>query len=161
MKRLLPGVWWAVSCGLMSIVLLGCPGTLDRGVGVDGMGGSTGNAGCEAAVFASACAGCHTMSGGSAGLDLQSANPGARLLGIPSSTDSTNGSACPGKTLLDANSNPATGFFIDKITPGTSPLCGSAMPIGPALSSDQVTCLKTWATSVTSNSQAFIQEDNR
>jgi len=157
MKRLRPGVWLAVSCGLFSMVLLGgCPGTLDPGVGVGlgGTGGSSGTNNCQVPILAS-CGLCHVPNG-SAGLDLQSANPGTRLVGVPSSTNTSLGAMCAGKTLLVAGSNPAMGLFIDKITNAQD--CGSAMPIGPALSADELTCLTTWATSLTSPPAAFTDE---
>ena len=162
MKRLLPGAWLAVSCGLMSIVLFGCPGTLDPGVGPSGggMGGMSGTGGCEVPILAN-CAGCHFAGSGSAGLDLGSPNIGSRLVGVMSSDNSANGSACPNKVLLDPNSNPASGFFIDKITLDPPALCGSRMPIPTALSSDQISCLKTWAITLTTGTQAFIEEDKR
>src|SRR5664279_6086322 len=102
MKRLLPGaprrqdalaravtrssIWLAAASGLMSIFLLGCPGSLDAGVGPGpgaATGGTTGSTGCEAAVFASNCAlaGCHATATKTAGLDLGSPNPASRLVG--------------------------------------------------------------------------------
>jgi hypothetical protein len=160
MKRLLPGAWLAAFCGLFSIFLLaGCPGSLEPGVGVGlgGMGGSGGGSnGCEVPILTN-CGGCHIAGNGSAGLDLMSAGVGARLVGAPSSTNTSLGAMCMGKTLLVAGSNPAAGLFIDKITNMQD--CGSAMPIGPALENAQLDCLKTWALSVTSPNAAFSGDE--
>ena len=152
MKSLLAG-WWAASCGLMSIFLLGCPGTLDPGVGA---GGSTGNANCQVELLASKCAipGCHSGSTPTAGLDLGAADLAARLVDHDTG-DSASGSMCSGMKLLNGGSNPATGVLIDKIT---APTCGVMMPIGTPLTTAQTTCLKDWATTLTSPAP-FIGED--
>jgi hypothetical protein len=143
------------AAGLLSLLVLGCAGSLEPGVGVggggaSGSGGSTGSNGCETAVFTGKCTFCHSTAGPAAGLDLQMANVGARLVGKP--TSSALGAACANKgMLLDANSNPATGIFIDKITlpDGDPGLCGSAMPQGGTLTPTELSCLKTWANGVT------------
>src|SRR2546423_10987383 len=98
MKRLLPGAWLAASCGLMSIALLGCPGTLDQGVtggggGGGGLGGSGGGGG--AAGFGPTRAGWHAP-GGSARVRPASANPAARLVGVAVFTDPHHRSSCAG-----------------------------------------------------------------
>jgi hypothetical protein len=138
--------------GLLSFFLLGCPGSLDPGVGGGGdgggTGGTTGTPGCEVALLANRCASCHGSASNSAGLDLQSANPGARLVGVTAFTGT--GAACAGRNLLDPASNPATGVFIDKITLAVP--CGLTMPVGSTLSMAEKTCLTTWATIVTTGS---------
>src|SRR4051794_29585480 len=138
---------------LFSLVLAvsGCVGTLDPGVGNNpGTGGSGGGGGtaCQDTVFMTNCAFCHGTASPGGGLDLQAANPASRLLGVMSGA----GSTCPGSTYLNPSSNPATGVFIDKITKD-QPVCGgSRMPIGPPLSTADLTCLTTWATGLTTGS---------
>src|SRR5689334_2183848 len=78
---------------LLSVMVIGCAGSLDPGVvggggSGGGMGGSSGN-GCQVQVLAQQCAGCHAAGSGSAGLDLASPNPETRLVGKMTST--TNG----------------------------------------------------------------------
>jgi hypothetical protein len=141
-----------VGGGLLSLFLVGCPGSLDPGVGAGGGSGGAGGSGgpCNPTpVFTARCTsiGCHNSSGAAAGLDLQSANPAARLVGVGTGTGT--GAACSGQTLLNPGSNPATGVFIDKIT---TPTCGLMMPeTGGALSAGDLACLTSWATSVTMN----------
>jgi hypothetical protein len=139
---------------LLSLFTLGCAGSLDPGVGggggVSGGGGMPGTPGCEAAIFTGKCVFCHSTAGPSGGLDLQAADIASRLVGKPASVGK--GGACDGMgMLLDAGSNPATGIFINKITlmDGDPKLCGATMPQGGTLSSTELTCLTTWATSVT------------
>jgi hypothetical protein len=152
-------IWLAASSVLLSMFLLGCPGTLDPGVGpgpATGVGGSSG-AGCEAAIFMTKCAlsGCHATISKAANLDLELANPASRLVGV-ATADATAGGSCAGKKLLDMPSSPATGVFIDKIT-NDAQICGSPMPLGGSLTADQLTCLTSWATTVTGTS-AFTGE---
>ena len=177
MKRLLPGDprrpspitravarriarssgWLAVVCVLTSVFLYGCPGTLDPGVGPGpggGMGGSMAN--CEVPLLAAKCAlsGCHAAGSPAAGLDLQSADFKTRLVDH-ATDDGTAGGMCMGMKVLDANSNPATGVLIDKIT--LADPCGSPMPLGGSLTTAEKNCLTSWATGLTSTT-AFIEE---
>jgi len=64
------------------------------------------------------------------------------------------GGMCTGMTLLVANSNPAKGVFVDKITMSTPP-CGSSMPLGSLPSAADQACLTSWATIVANMPQAF------
>jgi len=158
MKRSLPDA--CLRGLLLSImVVAGCAGSLDPGVGGGGssgggMGGSSGSD-CQTAIFAANCVGCHGTLSQAVGLDLQSPNVGARLVGIATG----NGSSCPGANLLDKGSNPATGVFIQKVTMA-SPTCGgSSMPFGlPLLSASDQQCLTSWATSLTMNAAFTGQE---
>jgi hypothetical protein len=163
MKRSLPDAHLKLSmaCGLLlSVMAVGCAGSLDPGVGVGG-GGSGGSGGptpgCQTAVFQNQCVSCHgTGTSGSGGLDLTSPNPETRLVGKMSGT--TNAAACQGMTLLVAGSNPAMGVFIDKITMNPPP-CGMSMPYGSLpLPADQA-CLQAWATSVTMTASPFTGEE--
>jgi hypothetical protein len=142
---------------LLSIVLTGCAGSLDPGVGGGaggsnggGMGGSSGN-GCQVAIFAGQCKSCHIAGGnGAAGLDLESPNPETRMVGKMGGSSGS----CMSMTLLVANSNPAMGVFVDKITMSTPP-CGSSMPLGGLPSPADQACLTSWATMVANMPQAF------
>ena len=172
MKRLLPGDprrpnaiarafarssgWLAVVCGLTSIFLYGCPGTLDPGVGTGGGMGGSNNSGCEVPLLAAKCAlsGCHAAGSPAAGLDLQSADIGSRLVDH-ATDDGTVGGMCAGMKLLNPGTNPATGVLIDKIT--LADPCGSPMPLGGSLTATEKTCLTDWATGLTSTT-AFIGE---
>ncbi len=109
----------------------------------NGAGGLDGG-GCTldvAALLASStCSGgsCHSSAARSAGLDLQSADVLSRLVNV----DST----CAGTKLL---SGATTGFFLEKLLQ-PSPQCngvqqGSRMPLGSALSAEQLTCIQEWA----------------
>jgi hypothetical protein len=140
---------WSAAIGalLLSLTVVGCAGSLDPGVTGNGGGAMGGNSGaaCQDTIFMNKCVFCHGAASNSAGLDLETADPGARMLGAPTGA----GTSCPGGTLLKAGTNPAEGIFVEKIT---TPTCGSKMPIGPALSTAEVTCLTTWATTVTTGS---------
>jgi hypothetical protein len=107
-----------------------------------------------------ACAqsGCHVPGAKNAdvsgGLDMTlDSNIGSRLVGVmspPNGSPTTNGSACASNTkpYLTPKSNPPTGLLLDKVV--SNPPCGKQMPFpgppgGIALTSAQVSCLKTWA----------------
>jgi hypothetical protein len=152
----------SMACGLLlSVMVVGCAGSLDPGVG--GGGGTSGGGmgggpapGCQTAIFANQCASCHATGSGSAGLDLQSANPETRLVAQMSST-TANGGACEGMTLLVPGSNPAMGVFIDKISMNPPP-CGFSMPYGSLPTKADQDCLKAWALSVTTATSPFTGE---
>jgi hypothetical protein len=118
----------------------------------------TGSSDCPG-VRCVACAqsGCHVPGAlsadlsGSLDLTLDS-NIGSRLVGVMSmsgGSPTTNGSYCASNTnpYLKPGSNPPTGLLLDKVV---GKPCGDQMPWpGPpgaiALTSQQVSCLKTWA----------------
>src|SRR5262249_48097306 len=94
-----------LACGLLlSVMVIGCAGSLDPGVGgggsSGGMGGSSGN-GCQVAIFAQQCAGCHAAASGAAGLDLASPNPETRMVGKMAAATAIGG-MCSGMTLINA-----------------------------------------------------------
>jgi hypothetical protein len=164
MKRWLPdaGLKLSMACGLLlSVMAVGCAGSLDPGVGGGGASGSGGSGGpvpgCETQVFQMQCMSCHgTGTTGSGGLDLTSPNPETRLVGKMGG--SINAAACQGMTLLVAGSNPATGVFIDKITMNPPP-CGMSMPYGNLPSKADTDCLKAWATGVTMTASPFTGQE--
>jgi hypothetical protein len=147
----------------------GTGGSTGGGTGGSGpTGGTTGTGGTAvsctggnngASIVASLCAasGCHipgvTNDGVSGGLDLTvDANIGSRLVGVMSTGTGSNGSLCMGQgPYLDANSKPATGLLIDKVTMANPP-CGAQMPFDSPfpLTATQQSCLIQWATTLTS-----------
>ena len=92
-------------------------------------------------LLATACgatAGCHTSTEKEQGLDLQSPDPGSRLLGV-SSTE--------GPGLLIDPSNPSNSVLYTKLT--AKPAAGVRMPFGrPALDDATISCVLDWVTSV-------------
>jgi hypothetical protein len=169
---------WVGFAGALVAVLMvsGCPGTLDpslfnntggsTGTGGSGTGGGNattvsctgGNDGVSILNVNCATSSCHipgsANDGTAGGLDLTpDANIGSRLVGVMSVGTADNGSMCVGNSTpyLNANSNPATGLFIDKFTM-THPPCGAQMPFDSPfpLPAIQQTCLTQWATTLTS-----------
>ncbi len=154
----------SMACGLLlSVMVMGCAGSLDPGVGAGGAsGGGTGGApaaGCQTAIFASQCKSCHAAVGAAAGLDLESANPEMRLVGKMTIADASGGQ-CENMTLINAGVSPATGVFIDKITMNPPP-CGSSMPFGTLLQPADQACLKSWAAIVATAPAPFTGEETR
>jgi hypothetical protein len=151
-----------------SFVLLGaCAGSTsvtanDAGGGSGGTGGSSGShpdAGDAASVPLSCdnstlvlqgnCTTCHTAVNVNfaAGLDLDSANVAARLVGKPTATaTASNQAMCAGKgNLLNRGTLPATGILIDKIK-NAQGICGQSMPLeGAMLAQPDLDCLQAWA----------------
>jgi hypothetical protein len=132
--------------------------------GTTGTGGTAasnctgGNDGVSLLNVNCATSSCHipgaTNDGTAGGLDLTpDSNIGSRLVGVTSVGTANNGSMCMGNSTpyLNANSNPATGLFIDKFTMSHPP-CGSQMPFDSPfpLTATQQTCLTQWATTLTS-----------
>ena len=87
----------------------------------------------------------------SAALDLTATGLAARLVGKgPVANMGSIPSLCANmsKVYLTAGSNPATGLLLDKLTNAAG--CGSRMPLGlPALSTSEISCVRSWATTVT------------
>ena len=154
-----------VGAALVIIASLGCAGSLDPSeFPATGSGGGGPTATCAgdldgAKIVMKSCAvvGCHdatdaNLSG--AGLDLTvDATIGSRLVGVTSPGDTDAGSACGGnqEPYLNASSSPATGLLIDKVASNVP--CGSRMPLGGALTSQQQSCLVAWATTLTTPNQ--------
>jgi hypothetical protein len=76
---------------------------------------------------------CHDAATPAAGLDLGSAEVGARLIGVAS--------ACNGLLLIDPNDRPAS-YLLEKLAP--SPTCGGQMPPGAPLSAADLACVIEW-----------------
>jgi hypothetical protein len=158
------GTLAALAVASLMTAWLGCAGDLDPQVrsnwlARDGSatgGGGTGGSGpppCDAPgtiLSSSRCAqGCH-MAGAVLGsaLDLTRAVIVTNLLGrmSPGTGDSMCGGAT--KAYLVPGSNPADGLLLDKLFL-TSPPCGNRMPIGVYLNPTEETCVRDWATAVT------------
>jgi hypothetical protein len=120
----------ALSILAMSM-LAACPGTLDEME--FGEGGSTA---CPdiPAFFTMRCAlsGCHTSMTPAGLLDLQSPNPGSRIIGVMSQ--------CGGP--LGDPANPDNSVILKKLKGNQ---CGTRMPLGlNPLSNGEIDCIKTW-----------------
>ncbi len=144
--------------------LAGCPGTLEDkerflaaanagAAGKSGSAGSTGVAGSTPAeagrdagtgpcadaferIIVPSCgdSGCHGTIATQQDLDLVSPGVAARVVGVP-------GTACP-VTLADPQNPEASLIYQKLIAP---PPCGAQMPLArPALSSDDVACVRAW-----------------
>jgi hypothetical protein len=100
---------------------------------------------------------CHDAQGSAAGLDLISAGWEQKLVGKgPSATAgaATLMSKCAGLNLvyLKAGTSPATGLFLDKLSPATvsAPPCGVHMPnLGAPFTATQFACVQSWANTLT------------
>jgi hypothetical protein len=141
-----------ILCGLWSLVLYGCPGSLDPALRTPGV------CNAPATVFDRTpnplCTqlGCHSANTPAGGLDLTN-NAGlvGRLLGVRS--NGMNTSVCGAETtpyLVDGMT-PATGLLLDKMFASPLP-CGAGgnrMPSLGALSQADTDCIREWANSVT------------
>jgi hypothetical protein len=136
----------AIGSGLLSVFLLGCPGTLDPGITVDGGGGGGASGGCNVdTIFAAKCAtsACHNASTKYAGLDLTPPVTAARVIDLH-----PNLGTCMNMVFLKSNSSPASGVMLDNLRP--SPACGQPMPFGlPALPAADIACIQQWANGIT------------
>jgi hypothetical protein len=101
---------------------------------------------------------CHNAMVKAGGLDLQTADWSTKLVGM-GPVAGAGGPSYPtmcagmGKMYLNAGSNPATGLFLDKMDPATlgTPPCGMHMPeLYTVLSATEFSCVKSWATTLTS-----------
>lgn len=126
-----------------TLVLAGCPGTLEnperfktKGAG----GGGDGSCPDIPALFAERCAGsgCHGATMPQLGLDLASPGVGARVAGQPAV-------GCTG--LLADPANPEQSILYRKLT--DAPPCGGRMPsIGEPLTPDEMECVREWIASL-------------
>lgn len=120
-----------------ALALVACPGKLDDGDDLlfHGEGGAPG---CDRApeIFQKSCAGasCHSPPNPQQGLDLVSADVGARVVDRLAS-------GCDGN-LADPT-DPEGSVLVQML--GDSPPCGERMPKGgAALSADDVACIAAW-----------------
>jgi len=122
-----------------SVVVVGCPGSLDDPQRFQAAGLES----CDVRVtqiFATICSvsGCHSSTDPAQGLDLQSPGVPSRLVGV-----APTGSGCSG-VLVDPK-NPTASLLYEKLT--NAPPCGIPMPFGgKPLSSHDLSCVAAWIT---------------
>lgn len=110
---------------------------------------SSTDAGSDAGMAASQCpdvcmllqqhcgtTGCHAGSAPEAQLDLKSSGIATRLLDMKAHT-----SACSGRLLIDTK-DPDKSILYGKLT--EPPTCGVRMPVGTALSDDDIECVRAF-----------------
>lgn len=105
------------------------------GAPVGDAGAST--CGSTIALLTSKCgnAGCHGAASPAAGLDLASADLGARLRDVAASA------SCDGYSIIDSK-DPSRSLLYLKVT--DTPPCAPRMPIGTPLSDTEQSCLLAW-----------------
>jgi len=153
---------WSVglSAVLLALGAAGCPGTVDpslwptlagsAGAGSPGTGG-TGVQACDPApIFrAKLCyaAACHDANGTAANFDMVSDGWQTHLVAVNPKGAGLNPSVCAANgPYLVAGMQPATGLFLDKLKPDTTPSCGVLMPqIGAKLDAADFECVQSWA----------------
>jgi hypothetical protein len=153
---------WSTAIGavLFALSAAGCPGTVDPtlwptatgsgGTGNPGTGG-TGVQACDPMpIFvAKAClnSACHDANGTAANFDMGSSDWQTRLVGVNPKGAGLNPSMCAANgPYLVPDVLPATGLFLDKVKPNTTPVCGVSMPqIGQRLTAEDFACVQTWA----------------
>ncbi|HVU52533.1 MAG TPA: hypothetical protein VHL80_17760 [Polyangia bacterium] len=153
-----------VTTAALAVGAIGC-GSGNGGGGTAGNGGAGtgGNGRCNALPLfnstkpmhtCSVVGLCHDAAGSAAGLDLLTAGWQNHLVGVNpvanKGSQMSNYSMCVGHgPYLVANSNPATGLFLDKLK--ASPPCGVHMPNLPEndFSDTELACIQDWATGLT------------
>jgi hypothetical protein len=152
------------SLGLCAVLLAlgaaGCPGTVDpslwptfagsAGAGSSGAGGAGVPACDPAPIFRAkvcAAASCHDPDGTAANFDMASDGWQMRLVGVNPRGAGLNPSQCAANgPYLVAGMQPATGLFLDKVKPDTTPACGVLMPqVGAKLDAAEFECVQSWA----------------
>ena len=137
---------WSTAIGavLFALSAAGCPGTVDptlwptatgsagAGAGNPGTGG-TGVQACDPTpIFvAKLCStsSCHDANGTAANFDMGSSDWQTRLVGVNPKGAGLNPSMCGANgPYLVPDVLPATGLFLDKVKPNTTPACGVLMP---------------------------------
>jgi len=153
---------WSVglSAVLLALGAAGCPGTVDpslwptvagsAGAGSPGAGGAGVQACDPAPIFMAkvcAAAGCHDANGTAANFDMASDGWQTRLVAVNPQGAGLNPSMCAANgPYLVADMQPATGLFLDKLKPNTTPACGVLMPqIGAKLDAADFECVQSWA----------------
>jgi hypothetical protein len=123
----------------LAVALVGC-----------GSGGAS-TTSCDTKKIFSTCGtvGCHNAANPAANFDMTSTGWEMALVGhAPVGGGPPNSvSLCfnMNHNYLDANSSPATGLFLDKLSKNP-PGCGAVMPnIGPRLTAAEMACVQTWA----------------
>jgi len=158
MKRLGPSTfsqnaWNIIGAAALALGAMGCGNGGDGGTGGAGTGGATCDVPKLFMTKSCAIAGCHSANMPAAAFDM--ATPGWERLMIgkmpPGGGPTNTASMCAGmgKTYLVANSQPAMGLFLDKLS--ATPPCGVRMPNLPLmdLSAADLACVQEWANALT------------
>lgn len=87
-------------------------------------------------LFETKCGGCHGATESQAGLDLVSPPMAQRLVGTPSFADGD----CAERMLISTDGEH---LLVDKL--GSSPSCGSRMPLEGALAKSDIECIARWS----------------
>jgi hypothetical protein len=161
-----PRWFTAIGAVLLALGAAACPGTVDpslwptatgsgNGSGSAGAGnpgtGGTGVPACDPTpIFVAKICGngaCHDASGTAANFDMGSSDWQTRLVGVNPKGAGLNPSKCgTNGPYLVPGALPATGLFLDKVKPETTPACGVLMPqIGPKLTAEEFACVQSWA----------------
>ena len=136
--------WFTGLAALSSIALLaGCPGKLREPDRFRDGGAADGGSNCPdvpTEIFAKKCAGstCHGGNTPASDLDLVSDGVATRVVGKTAI-------AC--KAALADPENPEASVLYIKISPGD--MCGSRMPLGAALTEEEIACVKDWIAELT------------
>lgn len=144
--------------------LAGCPGTIDEEMFRNSREGSTrtdatanegGSGTCPSGVSdvhrdlivaKCATASCHSAMAHAGSLDLESANLGARLINVPSTS-----AACAPRALVTINGATVDGVFFGRLQ--EMPPCGLRMPLGMAgLTAQEIDCLKGYVRTLSGSS---------
>ena len=142
---------------------VGCGSGGSNSTGAAGMSGAAGSgtgAPCDAQTevfnmhFCSTAGTCHDASGSAAGFDMATNGWQNHLVGVmPPGGGSYAASLCTaaGMPYLVANSAPATGLLLAKLSP--NPPCGVQMPnLPPLLNATEMACVQSWANALTAPS---------
>jgi hypothetical protein len=100
---------------------------------------------CVTALFAKSCAkqGCHAQ--GLSQVDLASSNVEKRLVGVDTPSSSIQ---CKGQKLVTTDGSPS--LLLEKLKDDAPP-CGTKMPLGGTLSSDELKCVSDWVDTVSTS----------
>ncbi|MES1178923.1 MAG: hypothetical protein ABUL62_31685 [Myxococcales bacterium] len=145
----------------------GAGGASGGGAGAPGAGGASGAAPtqpglnvdttCITAIFTKSCAlvGCHAApAAGAAHLDLSSPNVNTRLIDVVATHElASPDTGCVANQKLIDSANPAQSWLVGKLTTDGK-TCGLVMPVGPALSTDDMACFTKYAQDVAAAAKA-------
>jgi len=131
-------------------MLAGCAGSLDNpdrfGDGGSNVTGyvcpSLGQPAKAEVILKKCVSGCHSASVHQSGLDLESADVGARLVDV-----STN--ACPPRHRVDS----IDGGTLQELITESSPTCTSSMPPGGGLTNGEINCIVEWTRNLAAGGQ--------
>lgn len=149
MKTPLMG-WAPVLLVPVTLLFAGCPGELDNPEAFTD-GGLSGGCNTETRILEPTCgtSACHDATDPAAGLDLVSANPGQRLVGVQASCSTGMAESecdCGPRELITADPNDIDNSYLLEKVVSESPACDDAMPLLlNALPQADINCLREWA----------------